>query len=178
MKQITLRELKRYLNDRSQTELINDIAELFNRLDAVKDFYSFRLVGGYDEQLVETHKQRIKNEFFPTRGFGSAKLSVARKAITDYKKVASSAEGVVELMVFYVEMGVRFTNEYGDIDEAFYNSMESMYEQAAKLIVKHEMQDKFESRCRKIVSDTSGIGWGFHDELSELYAEYFYEYTS
>ena len=101
------------------------------------------------------------------------RLSVARKAITDYKKVATSLEGVIELMLFYVETGVAFTNAYGDIDEPFYNSMESMYARTLELIAKHNLQDRFAARCRKIVDDTAPIGWGFHDALSELYHEHF-----
>jgi len=173
MQKITLRELKQHLSQLSHEELVNDIAELFGKLDAVKDFYQVRLVGGYDEQLLETYKAKIKHEFFPVRGFGAMRLSVARRAIADYKKVSSSPEGLIDLMVFYVEMGVQFTNAYGDIDEPFYNSMESMYKRAAQLIVKHPMQDQFEARCGKIVRDTSGIGWGFHDGLSGIYDEYF-----
>lgn len=39
-------------------------------------------------------------------------------------------------MLFYVEQGVEFTNEYGDINEQFYISMEDMYERALKLMEK------------------------------------------
>lgn len=68
-------------------------------------------------------------------------------------------------MLYYVEQGVDFTNEYGDIDEPFYNSMESMFDQALKLILETDLQDTFFSRCRAIVKKTSHIGWGFHDNL-------------
>lgn len=76
-------------------------------------------------------------------------------------------------MLAYVEAGVQFTRQYGDIDEPFYNSMEGMFETAAKHITKHKLHDQFESRCRQIVKDASGTGWGFHDTLSEIYDEYF-----
>jgi hypothetical protein len=98
---------------------------------------------------------------------------VARKAVSDYKKVSASKFGVADVMLYYVETGVQFTNTYGDIDEAFYNSMESMYERAVKYIVQHGMLRQFEERCRRIVTDTSGIGWGFHDGLSDIYEEHF-----
>jgi len=76
-------------------------------------------------------------------------------------------------MLFYVEMGVRYTNEYGDINEAFYNSMESVYDGALKLITTNGLQDQYRTRCRKIVSDTSDIGWVFHDYLSDTYHDTF-----
>ncbi len=176
MEPITLRDLRTYLKERSYEELSKDIIDLFKKLDAVKDYYQARLHGGYDEALLEKYKDRVRDEFFPARGFGEGRIAIARKAISDYRKVSSSPEGLADLMLFYVEMGVRFTNEYGDIDEPFYNSMDSMYENVCKLIVKHHLQDLFEPRCHKIVRDTAGIGWGFHDSVTDIYEKYFSEY--
>jgi hypothetical protein len=39
---------------------------------------------------LEKYKAIIKKEFFPARGFGEARLSVARKAVMDYKKLSNS----------------------------------------------------------------------------------------
>ena len=51
--------------------------------------------------------------------------------------------------------------------------MEGVYEQAIGIIITSNLQDNFQQRCRKIVLDTSGMGWGFHDTLSEIYEEAF-----
>lgn len=74
-----------------------------------------------------------------------------------------------------MEQGVKFTNAYGDIDEAFYISIENTYEDALKLIAKNNLHDKFKERCENIISDTQGIGWGFHDTLSDYYEEHYGE---
>ncbi len=173
---INLTILKRYLKTRSQEELIGDIAELFKRFEAVKDFYQIQLYPEEQKQVAERYKKIIENEFFPTRGFGRAKLSVAKKAITEYKKVNQSSVGLIDMMLFYVEQGVKFTRAYGDIDEPFYNSMESMYEKAIKNVIKYKQEETFQKRCYKIVSDTSGMGWGFHDALSHMYEEAFQQF--
>ena len=169
MSKLTTRELRKQLEAKTQTELVNDILHLFTQFEGVKEYYADQLGHGYSEELVEKHKAIIRKEFFPTRGFGTARLSIARKAVTDYKKVSQNLAGLVDLMLFYVEMGVRFTNAYGDISEAFYNSMESMYEQALKVITTNELHETYQERCYAIVTDTSGIGWGFHDGLSDTY---------
>jgi hypothetical protein len=168
-----LKDLKQYLGTSSREQLIAEIAEMFSKIDAVRDYYQSKLNLGYSAEVSEKYKSIIKHEFFPARGFGRARLSVARKAVSDYKKVSASKFGAADIMLYYVEMGVQFTNTYGDIDEAFYNSMESMYERAVKYIVQHGMQRQFEERCRRIVTDTSDIGWGFHDGLSCIYEEHF-----
>jgi len=172
MAKVTLTALKQYLAGRSPNELRADIADLFTKLDAVKDYYTLRL-NGPDEDVVASYKARIKNEFFPARGYGQARLSVARKAVNDYKRLAPSPASVADLMLYYVEMGVQFTNAYGDISEPFYSSMEKMYASAADYMAEHKLRAEFRDRCRRIVADTSGIGWGFHDMLSQIYDEYF-----
>lgn len=72
-------------------------------------------------------------------------------------------------MIFYVETGVRYTEVYGDIDEAFYLSMESMYERAIKFVVLNNLADIFKDRLFAIVNTTVDMGWGFHDQLCEIY---------
>jgi hypothetical protein len=170
---MNLKDLKQYLGTRSREQLIAEIGEMFSKIDAVKDYYQSKLNLGYSEEVIKKYKSVIKHEFFPERGFGRARLSVARKAVSDYRKVSASKFGAADVMLYYVEVGVQFTNTYGDIDEPFYNSMESMYERAVKYIVQHGMLRQFEERCRRIVTDTSGIGWGFHDGLSDIYEAHF-----
>ena len=172
MKEISLKNLKAYLKQRSKEELINEISNLFTKFEYVKDYYQAKL-GHSNNQVLQKYKDIIKDEFFPTRGFGKTRLSIARKAISDYQKVSGSKESLADIMLFFVEMGVQFTNAYGDINAAFYNSMESMYERAIKFIADQGIQDMFKTRCIKIVEDTSGIGWGFHDGLSAIYYKYF-----
>jgi len=170
-----IKDLKQYLDTRSMEQLVAEISDMFSKIDSVRDYYQSKLNLGYSAEVSEKYKSSIKNEFFPSRGFGRARLSVARKAVSDYKKVSASKFGLADVMLYYVEMGVQFTNAYGDIDEAFYNSMESMYERAVKYIAQHEMRGQFEDRCRRIVTDTSGIGWGFHDGLESIYEDHFKE---
>ena len=73
------------------------------------------------------------------------------------------------LMLFYVEMGVQYTTTYGDLNQAFYSSMESMFARAVNLIAANHLEGRFEARCEQIVDDSSCVGWGFHEELSATY---------
>ena len=170
---ITLSHLKKYLKNCSQEELVNEISELFRTFPAVKQYYQIKLYPESEEQVITKYKKAIENEFFPSRGFGQAKLSVAKKAIAEYKKVSQTPLGLIDIMLFYVEQGVKFTNAYGDIDEKFYISMEDMYEKVVKSINKNGFKDIFQERCKKIVEDTSDVGWGFHDALCDIYREAF-----
>jgi hypothetical protein len=170
---INLNDLKQYLKKCSQEELISDIAELFKKFPSVKDYYQIKLYSQEDTEIIAKYKKIIESEFFPSRGLGRARLAVAKKAISDYKKICQTDAALIDIMIFYVEQGVKFTNAYGDIDEPFYLSMEGVYKQAVELIIKSNLKENFQQRCRKITSDTSSTGWGFHDSLIEVYEEYF-----
>jgi hypothetical protein len=167
-----LSDLKRYLNPLSKDELVNEVAVLFGKLDSVRDYYQAKLDPAGEEQLVAKYKAIIKKEFFPARGFGKLNLSTAKKAIADCRKLCRHPASSIDVMLFYVEQGVKFINFYGDIKESFYVSGETVFEDAVKLIVEHELQAMFHDRCRKIVTRSSDSGYGFHDQLGYVYRTY------
>ncbi|WNS42029.1 hypothetical protein [Paenibacillus sp. MMS20-IR301] len=75
-------------------------------------------------------------------------------------------------MIFTVECGVDFTLSYGDIDEKFYDTISSIYDQALKYIVGNQLEDKYIDRCNELMQSSQDIGWGFGDEMLELYGDY------
>jgi len=78
-------------------------------------------------------------------------------------------------MVFFVECGNNFTLSYGDIDDDFYDSMLLMYEKAIQNVTELSPieQKVYKERLHEIMDSASGIGWGYHDGLCELYYESF-----
>jgi len=160
-------ELKSYLMTLEQKALVKEVTDLFQKFPVVKDYYEAKL--GLDGTTVlEKYKAIVTKEFFPERGFGKMRLSVARKAVNDFKKLSNNPVEITDIMLHYVEQGVRFTGEYGDIDEPFYNSMEGMYGDALQFIFKHGLTDSFRDRCEEIIEDATE-GWGFRDGLRSLY---------
>ena len=103
-------------------------------------------------------------------------MKEGKKAISDFKKLGVSDDNLADLMLFYVETGVEFTNDFGDINESFYSSLEKTYEQALNLMRKNGLLEKFADRAEKIMSDTSDIGWGFHDYITQVYFEFYGDY--
>ena len=173
MTKITSSQLKKYFKDFSKEDAVREILELFQKFSDVRELYQSKLSEGGNAELCEKYKRIIKDEFFPMRGFGKARLSIARRAVLDFKRISSDIHCVADIMIQYVEVGVEFTREYGDIDEPFYNSMESMYEAAAGFVAEYKIADMYKARFEKMVKDTSDIGWGFHDTLSDMYEKHF-----
>lgn len=88
---INLTTLKQHLKQASKDDLVEEISELFKTSPGVKEYYQLKLSPETEQSVGENYKQKIENEFFPKRGFGKGRLSVARKAVNDYKKSLSYA---------------------------------------------------------------------------------------
>jgi hypothetical protein len=169
---LSLAELKKRLSSKANAELVEEIAQLYKTFPPVKEYYQSTLLGD-DSAILKKYKEIINGEFL-MRGNRCPKmrLSVARKAVMDFKKISNSSQSIADIMITYVEAGVICSNEFGGINEPFYNSMESMYETALKYVVKEHLFADFDDRLIAIVEDTRGMGWGFHDQLSYLYEAY------
>ncbi len=163
--------LKNFLSSLSKEELIKHILELDKKFKPVQEYYQL-YVNNDVSGITDKFKKIIETEFFPLRGLPKMRLSVARKAVAEAQKLGLPPEVMADLMLFYVETGVQFTHAYGDIDEPFYNSMESMYLKALKYMEKEGLLFGFEDRTTKILDKTVDTGWGFHDVLSD----YFYQF--
>jgi hypothetical protein len=171
-KSATWSELKSVLRDYEKPELLRLLQELYKLNADNKLFLTARLVEMDLAELAEPYRNAIRAEFNPSRGFPRLNLRAARKVLNDFKKACKDPAAVADLMIYYVEQGVICTNNYGDIDERFYNSLASVYADAAKLLTNTadaDLIERFAPRMGQIVQETSGIGWGFHDELSHLY---------
>ena len=70
----------------------------------------------------------------------------------------------------YVENGVQFTHEYGDINGRFYSSTESVLDELATLLrgEGRELYAQFRDRLAGVQQMSNGIGWGFHDFIADV----------
>ena len=173
MERITLTQLKKFLKGLSSAELILEIGELFKTFPDIRDYYESRLISDGNDRLLAHYKKIIEEEFFPGNDLGRARLSIPRKALAGFRKVSSSTEHIVDLMLFSIEMGIEYTTTFGDMDESYYRSLVSMYERALDLLSKKDLDTQFSLRCRKIVDSTSDFAWDFYENIQEIYHQYF-----
>jgi hypothetical protein len=147
------------------------VKDLYQAMPENRDFLHARFnpEEGSDAAL-EKYRHKIEEQFFPARGFGKLKLAEARKAIRDYSKASGQLAGTVELMMTYVENGARFTQEYGDIDDRFYNSVESVLDELAALLLgeARALYPEFKYRLAHVQQMSANIGWGFSDHVEEV----------
>ena len=152
-------------------ELLALVKDLYEVAAENRDFIQARSKAGEGGgETLEKYRGKIVEQFFPARGDGKLKLGEARKAIRDYRKATGNLPGTAELLMTYVENGAQFTHEFGDIDERFYNSVESVLEELAALLrgEARELYPQFSDRLAKVEQMTDGIGWGFHDFVADI----------
>jgi len=169
-----LTDLKKELNKLGKDKLIDLVCDLYKNNKAVKEFFDF-YVNPNEQELFTKYRNKVFEAFFPKRGY-NFKLKDGKQAISDFKKLRPSSDLLADLMLFYVETGVKLTNEFGDIDQGFYSSLETTYFAALTLMKKENLLGKFADRTRNVVSDTSDIGWGFHDALDYIYSDFYEDY--
>lgn len=102
-------------------------------------------------------------------------VAKAKKAIADYKKASTSAEGLAELMVFYCERASGFSCDVGMDDQAYLSGLVRMFEQALKTIATMPDEQRAPLWARlEAVRDRCkhNIGYGVGDIMDDLLAEH------
>lgn len=163
--------VKKELELLEKKELIHLIGELYKISSPVKEYLEFYAQPDEDN-AYKIARQRIHESFYPQRGFGY-KLKEAKEAITRFKRLSPSTEQYADILLYYVECGVQYTLDFGDMNEAFYSSLEGAYSKALAYIARENLREKFHDRSYKLVKDTEDMGWGFHDFITGEHYSYY-----
>jgi len=166
--------LKKELQKLSKEQLIAQILDLYSGNKAVKTYFDFYLNPTNEKELLEKCKKVIGKEFCvenPMRA--GLKFSVAKKAISELKGLKVSAEVLADAMLYLAECACQFTAEYGDMDEPYYTAAWNNYGAVLNFIAKNDTLEIFKQRARKCVEWASHCGYGFADDIEEVYYEYY-----
>ncbi|MEW6652557.1 MAG: DUF6155 family protein [Bacteroidota bacterium] len=166
-----LKEIKQELLKQDKEILVKHILELYKKYDFAKEYFDFYVTPD-EEKILEKYKEKVREGFFPKRGM-RLKLSLSRKAINDFRRLETSKEKLGDLMLYYVECGVKFTNNFGDISESFYTSAENTFEKSLSYFAKEGVLDKYKERAEQILKNTADSGWGFGDTIEDIYYNYY-----
>jgi 5'-deoxynucleotidase YfbR-like HD superfamily hydrolase len=162
--------IRQHLADWPRPALVALIKDLHDASPENRDFLRARFdaknAGG---DALEKYRRKIVEQFFPKRGFGKLKLAEARKAIRDYRKATGNVVGTIDLLLTFVENGTEFTQQFGDINEAYYNSLESAAAEMSRLLLGEgkAAYDQFSERIRRVESLANHIGWGYGDYIRD-----------
>ncbi len=158
-------------------QLTGLIHDLYRHSKNNRDFLAARLLlDSAGEQVLAPYLERVKAAFYDKRGSPARRMDLkdARSAIREYQRATSDPAGTLELMLVHVETGTRFTRDFGDIDEGFYDSLCTTLHEIRMLLASEEgkpLYGQVRSRLAELAKRADGIGWGYGDYVREVVGE-------
>lgn len=123
-------------------------------------------------EQVKEFKSIIRESVYPENPeyFSSGGMAIAVRTFKAYEKSGGNKEGLIDLMLFFVECGSQFTGDYGSIDEDFYTILEDVFEEVLGLIKESGpmVLASYESRLRAIEKEMRDTDWGYGDQIQDL----------
>ncbi len=161
--------IKKLLQSMKKEDIIEMVLELYSARKEAQEYLEFYAVPD-EKGKLEEYKAIIQEEFYPNRRrVPQARFSVCRKAVADFKKLKPSDDALAELMVSYMEWATKLTDDYGDMWEQYYDSVERNFDKTVKHIVASGLWDEYDKRLRQCVQWSKGNGYGFADAISGMY---------
>lgn len=153
------RDLKKYLNELSKSQLEEQLLDLYDKFSNVKTYYDF-VFNPKEEKLEQEAKLKISNEYFPIRGKKpKMRRSVAQKFIKHFISLGVDSFVIADVMLYNIEIAQTFSSEKPIKQELFYKSMLNSFEQAISYLIEHGILDEFKSRVVAINDETIHQNW-------------------
>lgn len=171
------KDIKPVLSSFSSCQLLGLVQDLY-RLNAENaSFMHARFLSDDTKNdHLAPYQARIQRAICPKQPWKQdVKLAEGRKAISEFKKANGNIPDLLTLMIYYVKCGNDFTLEFGDIDEAYYDSLCSMFAKVVQILLAQndrqliaDFLPVLETEFRRV---DDKIGWGYPDELSDHLAD-------
>lgn len=170
MGKVTWIQIKKELAEKPKKELIKEISVLYTKFSQVKEYYQIQSLDATD--ILQKYKNIIEKEFVEgkTRRIPKARFNVAKKALSDFKKLTSDPDLLADLMLTFVASASNFNSNFAPDVEKYYRIPEDMFEDVLKLIEDNKLQVKYQQRAYDIVNNAIDF-WGHFDSLEERYEE-------
>lgn len=161
------KELKKHDKD----GLIDLIEYLYKNNKYAKEYLNF-YIDPNEAELFLKYKQKVYEAFFPRVGH-KIRLGRGKKAIAEFKKYDPSKTLIADLMLSYVEYGVKYIHYKGKYSMTLSNSIASVYHQVLTLMNDEEILDEFAERAKMVVEGTylmdSSEGCAIRSSYREFY---------
>jgi len=168
--------LKKHLLSLTNGQMIETVLEMYENIKPAKEYLEY-FMNPNEQEMFEKYKAIIVKEFYPTGKYTEPKtrFSVAKKAIADFRALKPSPELLGDLMLTLPEMACKLTFDYGDMSEQYYESASTNFEKALSFLKKYQLLPDFKLRCKGCVKNAKWCGYGFEDEITSLFDEYYKE---
>lgn len=122
-------------------------------------------------EKIKSFKAIIKESLYPNDPtyHSAGSMVIAERTFKAFTKSNGGIEGLIDLMLFYVECGSQFTLDYGDMDEPYYEALETIFEEMLLLLKENNsLMKMYQHRLYAILYETREMGWGYDDQLQDI----------
>jgi phage-related protein len=130
---------------------------------------------GLGEDVLMPYKEKLDRWLRPdVLRNQNPSVANAKQAISSYRKAVGDPGGLSELMVFYCESAVGFSNDVGYQDEGYFDALVHMFEQALKVTRQLPVsgRDAMIVRLERVRAISHNLGYGVGDDMDSLLAEF------
>jgi hypothetical protein len=169
--QPTWTDVKAQLSSFDRLGLLGLIQDLYVAHKDNQTFLHARF--GLGKDILKPYKETLDRWLWPDvlRNQDTSVIK-AKQAIFSFKKAVDDPAGLAELMVFYCECAAGFCNDVGYHDEAYFNALVRMFEQALKTIAQLSAHDRnpLIARLDRVRVISHNFDYGVGDDLDSLLA--------
>ena len=130
---------------------------------------------GLGKDILKSYKETLDRWLWPDvlRNQNTSVVK-AKHAISSFKKAVGDPAGLAELMVFYCECAAGFCNDVGYQDEAYFDALVRMFEQALRTIAPLSASDRnpLIARLDRVRVISHNFGYGVGDDMDSLLARH------
>ena len=168
--------IKHKISDLDKLGLVAIIMELFDLSPDNKRFLLARFQcvlnpKGNSNQFnsIQMYEDVVSDCFYDQRGNPrqDPSLVIGRKAIRNYLKATNDKAGTAHLQMRYIEIGTRFSLDFGE-DESLFNSLSIVFNEVFSVCSGKNgaiLYKQLRTRFLAIRDLAMPIGWGYGDEV-------------
>ena len=171
--QPTWTDVKAQLSSFDRLGLLGLIQDLYVAHKDNQTFLHARF--GLGQDVLKPYKETLDRWLWPDvlRNQDTSVIK-AKQAISSFKKAIGDLARLAELMVFYCECAAGFCSDVGYQDEAYFNALVRMFEQALKTIAQLSAKDgnPLIARLDRVRVISHNFGYGVGDDMDSLLARH------
>lgn len=153
---MSLRALKKELNQMDKTKIINLILDMYKKIPDAKNFLDIFTTGDI-EKLTDKYKNEIERYIYPHGRDMVLRETEARKIIRTVRKMKITQLNVA-LELHYVSCCLEIIDDFGYWEENYYVAIEKMFDNAINGINEMGMEEKYLEQIRTLSDKASEFG--------------------
>jgi hypothetical protein len=168
-------DVKAKLADFDRAGLLQLIADLYAAEKSNQSFLHTRFSLGGDP--LDIYKKRIHKALYPNvmSRNSDVKVTDAKKAISEYQKAIGLVDGVLELRLYFCEIAMDFSMDYGYANDGFFDAVFLQFKKTVEGLreMSGELKEDALDRLYDLCHIASNVGYGLEGDMGDLLADIF-----